>query len=201
MVALAAAGVLVLGGCVSGDSSELDDGVQDSSEPTVAQPTDTVESDGAGADDTPAETDYHERDVRGQSFGIDHEEAVSIALAEAGGGFAYQLEVDWSDDFDQWVYEVEVLDGNTDHEFDLAAADGTILKHERDDEDDSEREISFDMTPEQALTAAGEQLADGEWIEGWTLSWDDDRLEYEIDTAGGDDDIVIDVESGSVTRD
>lgn len=199
-MAFAAAGALLLAGCSTGtEPTEVGDGAEGSAPPATAQPAQPSES---AAESNPADdAGLHERDVRAQTFGIDHEEAVAIAVAEAGGGFAYQIEVDWSDDHGEWVYEVEVLDGRSDHEFDLSTADGSVLKHERDDEDDSEREIDFSMTPAEALELAAAELVDGEWIEGWTLSWDDGRLEYDIDTENGPDDIVIDVASGSVTRD
>ena len=75
-----------------------------------------------------------------------------------------------------------------------------MLEHDRDSDDDNEREVTFAMTPDEALDLAAAELADGAIIEGWTLSWDDGRLEYEIDVEPGED-LVVDVESGEVRED
>ena len=200
LLALSAAAALTLTGCASGDdTADAGEGIQASPEPAPAQPSQTVQQETES--ESAAGGSFHERDVRAQTLDVAPEDAVDLAVSEAGGGFVYQLELDWSDHHGAWVYEVEVLDGTTDHEFDLDAMTGAILKHERDDEDDTEREITFAMTPDEAVALAADHVTDGEWIEGWTLSWDDGKLEYDVDVEGGGDDVRIDTESGQVARD
>lgn len=196
------AAALALSGCASAgnDATEVTEGASGTTESTgTEEATSTEESQG---DDT-AEGEYDERDVRGQSPETDHEQAVSAAVEAAGGGIVYEIELDHSDDAGEWVYEVSVLDGTTDHDITLSAASGEVLEHERDDEDDSEREVTFDdMTPAEALELAAAEVGADTVLEGWTLSWDDGRLHYDIDTdADDDDDLEVWVDDSSVTRD
>lgn len=195
----ASTAALVLSGCSSADESvELSDGPTGVAESPAA--TDASTNDDA-ADESETPDGVDERDVRGQTPEIDYEQAVSLAVDAAGGGFVYQIELDHSRDAGEWVYEIDVLNGGTSHELKLSASSGDVLEHERDDEDDDEREVSFDdMTPEEALQIATDEIGSDEVIEGWTFSWDDGRLQYDIDLLG-DDDLEINVEDGSVSRD
>ena len=195
----ASTAALVLSGCSSADESvELSEGPTGVAESPAA--TDDSTNDDA-ADESEAPDGFDERDVRGATPEIDYEQALSLAVDAAGGGFVYEIELDHSRDAGEWVYEIDVLNGGTSHELKLSASSGDVLEHERDDEDDDEREVSFDdMTPEEALQIATDEIGSDEVIEGWTFSWDDGRLQYDIDLRG-DDDLEINVEDGSVSRD
>lgn len=191
--ALIAVGALALAGCSSSedpsDAGEAPRGTAES--PAASEPID--ESTGGGGE-------FDERDVRGQELDIDHERAVEIALEEAGGGIVFSIELDHSRHHGEWVYEIEVLDGSDEHDFDISATSGEVLEHDRDSEDDTEQEVTFEMTPAEALDLAAGQLADGDIVEGWTLSWDDGQLEYEIDVEPGED-LIIDVATGDIRED
>lgn len=192
-IALIAVGALALAGC----SSPADD----SSDAGDAPRGTTEESSAPAPEETTGETGSNEdRDVRSQDFDIDHERAVEIALEEAGSGFAFSIELDHSRLHNEWVYEVEVQDGNNQHDIDISASTGEVLEHDQDSDDDTEREITFEMTPAEALELAADQLADGDAIEGWTLSWDDGQLEYEIDVEPGEE-LIVDVQTGEIRQD
>lgn len=198
-VAAASMAALVLAGCSGADEpTELSDGPTGVAESSAA--TDESTNDDA-ADESDAADTFDDGDVRAQTPAIDYEQAVSLAVDAADGGFVFDIEFDHSRDAGEWVYEIDVLNGSTSHELRLSASSGDVLEHERDDEDDDEREVTFsDMTPEEALQIASDEVGSDEVIEGWTLSWDDGRLHYDIDLRG-DDDFEINVEDGSVTRD
>ncbi|HIY64882.1 MAG TPA: PepSY domain-containing protein [Candidatus Agrococcus pullicola] len=193
-----AVAALALAGC-SGTGDETTDlgdapqGTSDTTETAMPNQNDSDESTDA------VDTEYDERDVRAQHLDIDHEQAVDIALTEAGGGFVFALELDHSRHHGEWVYEVEVQDGSTQHEIDISAMTGDVVEHDTDSDDDREREITFDMTPDEALSLA-DQFKPDTVLEGWTLSWDDGQLEYEIDVEPGDD-LIVDVATGDVRED
>ena len=196
----AAIAALTLSGCASGgDETEVTEGATGTAESTGTESTDAPDQ---SQGDSDAEGEYDERDVRGQSPAIDHEQAVSAAVEAAGGGIVYEIELDHSRDAGEWIYEVSVLDGTTDHDIKLSAESGEVLEHERGEEDDSEREVSFsDMAPAEALELAAAEAGAEAVFEGWTLSWDDGRLHYDIDVRDGDDDLEVWVDDRSVTRD
>ncbi|WP_293694413.1 PepSY domain-containing protein [uncultured Agrococcus sp.] len=189
---------LALAGCsgAGDDTTDMGDAPQGTSDTTETAMPNQSES-GDSTED--AETEFDERDVRGQQFDIDHERAVEIALSEAGGGFVFSLELDHSRHHGEWVYEVEVQDGSAQHEIDISAMTGDVVEHDTDSDDDREREITFEMTPEEALSLAAEFKPDTVF-ESWTLSWDDGQLEYEIDAEPGDD-LIVDVATGDVRED
>lgn len=198
-----AAAALALAGCsgTGDETTDMGDAPQGTSDTTeTAMPNQSDNGDGTENDDTENEgTDFDDRDVRAHQLDIDHEQAVDIALTEAGGGFVFSLELDHSRHHGEWVYEVEVQDGSTQHEIDISAMTGDVVEHDTDSDDDREREITFEMTPDEALSLA-EEFNPDTVFEGWTLSWDDGQLEYEIDVEPGED-LIVDVATGDVRED
>lgn len=68
---------------------------------------------------------------------ISADKAKEIALKESGGGKIVDFELDSDDGFQ--YYEVEVVNGNTEFEMEINAADGSLMEFEQDDEDDDDR--------------------------------------------------------------
>lgn len=141
--------------------------------------------------------------LRSTDMPVSAQDAIDTATSEAGGGFVYSIEMDYSRSASAWVYEVKVLDGTTKHEYDIGAETGEVLEHETDSTDDEEREITLEepMTFAEALEAATTEV--NEPLRGWKYEWDDGRLIYEFDLGSPRDtvEITVDAETGQTFRD
>lgn len=142
-------------------------------------------------------------DLRETHFAVTAEDAVQIATDTVGAGFVYKIELDYDSADAAWQWEIDILDGTTAHEIEIDAVSGQIVSHEQESTSDTEQRVDLadPMTYDEAL-----QLAIGEvdgLLRGWTLEWDDGRLEYEFDLMDGNTEIevTVDVETGQVRRD
>src|SRR5690625_3660801 len=89
-----------------------------------------------------AEVVYPETaDMREVELPISANDAVEIAGDDAGAGFLYSIELDYSDSDSAWVYEVKILDGTTKHEGEIDAASGDVIDSENDSTGEEEPEI------------------------------------------------------------
>ena len=128
---------------------------------------------------------------------------MQIATDTVGAGFVYKIELDYDSADAAWQWEIDILDGTTAHEIEIDAVSGRIVSHEQESTSDTEQRVDLadPMTYDEAL-----QLAIGKvdgLLRGWTLEWDDGRLEYEFDLMDGNTEIevTVDVETGQVRRD
>lgn len=102
-----------------------------------------------------------------------------------------------------YTYELKGFINNTEYEIDINPMDGTIIKEEMEDDDDSDPEITRSQVEkvlalvDKALTEAGE----GARLDEWTLEVDDGiaKLEVEYDRDGFDDEErTYNVETGEL---
>jgi hypothetical protein len=70
----------------------------------------------------------------GPGAGVGFDEAVRIAEDRVGGGRV--TDVEWDHEHGRAVWEIEIMDGRMEHDLRLDAGSGTVLRHERDYDDD-----------------------------------------------------------------
>src|SRR5699024_3002298 len=128
--------------------------------------------------------------------------AVEIAGDDAGAGFLYSIELDYSDSDSAWVYEVKILDGTTKHEVEIDAVSGDVIDSETDSTDDEEQEITLGdpMEFSEALDLATDEAS--EPLRGWKYEHDDRRHSYAIDFRPPRDTVEIGIapETGDTFR-
>lgn len=123
--------------------------------------------------------------------GISADKAKSIALTDAGisESAALGLQVKQDRDDGVLIYEVEFRASGAEYEYDIRVSDGTILKSERDSDDDHYSAVSASSgslvgeaaAKSAALTHAGVQESDTSYI-SCHLEYDDGRAEcYEVE--------------------
>ena len=173
-----------------------------SPEPSISESTSPEPSASAsGTADAATERDV---DLASHAFAITPQQAIAKATDEAGDGVVHSLELDWSRYHNAWVYEIDILVGNIDHDIDLDADTGEILDHDRDDTDDKEQAINLD-SPMNWETARDKALdAVQGRITSWKLEWDDDYTSYEFDiedSSGDETEVEINVDTGTVEID
>lgn len=132
----------------------------------------------------------------GTSGGISADKAKSIALADAGvsesSALGLRVKQDWDDGMA--IYEVEFRCNGAEYEYDIRSADGTILKSERDDDNDyyyttapsaSGSLVGEAAAQSAALTHAGVKESDTSYL-SCHLEYDDGRVEcYEVEFQAG----------------
>lgn len=136
-------------------------------------------------------------DLSNESLAISAEDAIKTAEEEVGNGIVHGIELDWDDKDEAWQYEVSILDGNTDHDIEIDAETGEIVKHEQDSTDDKEKAIDLNdpMTFDDALKLA-QNKADGKLV-SWKLEFDDGKQEYQFDFEKGSEDVEVTVDTDS----
>ncbi len=164
----------------------------------------TPEMSPTASESTTAEVTAEDVDLATETFAISAQDAIDKAVEKAGGGFAHSIELDWSRYHNAWVYELDVLVGNMDHDVDINADTGEVLELERDDTDDVEKAIDLDspMTWETARDKAL-QAVQGR-VTSWKLEYDDDYTSYEFDiedSSGDEIEVEINVTTGKVKID
>lgn len=194
---------LLLTGCSGADSGTPSP--QPPIAPTQAQPT-APASPGASAEPTqPAQTSEapnnmasgpaEDADLATATEFISAEKAVEAATAEAPGT-VHNLELEYSAFHKAWIYKVEIQDGGTDHEFDLDATSGAVLKKDTDSEDGTEKAIDLTvMNPAAAMKVA--QTLKAGTVSEWKLDWDDNALVYEVNIREGGDTVEVRVDTAT----
>ena len=131
----------------------------------------------------------------GTSGGISADKAKSIALADAGvsesSALGLRVKQDWDDGMA--IYEVEFRCNGAEYEYDIRSADGTILKSERDDDNDyyyttapsaSGSLVGEAAAQSAALTHAGVGADTVAWMEA-DFDYEDGRMVYEVEFYAG----------------
>ena len=128
----------------------------------------------------------------GTSGGISAHKAKSIALTDAGvsesSALGLRVKQDWDDGVA--IYEVEFRYNGAEYEYDIRSSDGSILKSERDDDNDysyaavpsaSGSLVGEAAAQSAALTHAGVKESDTSYL-SCRLEYDDGRVEcYEVE--------------------
>lgn len=214
IIALAAAACLATAACTTTDPADTPSPTEvatvtvEATEPAMSEaPGDEAET---SQESTPAsgpndsDTTAEDVDLADQTFAVTPQQAIDKGLAEAGDGIVHSIELDWSDSNNAWVYELDILAGNVDHDVDVHADTGDILEHEQDDTDDQEQAINLDspMTWETARDKALEAVPGR--ITSWKLEWDDDYTSYQFDiedSTGDEIEVEVRVDTGQVSID
>lgn len=132
----------------------------------------------------------------GTSGGISAHKAKSIALTDAGvsesSALGLRVKQDWDDGVA--IYEVEFRYNGAEYEYDIRSSDGSILKFERDDDNDyfyaavpsaSSSLVGEAAAQSAALTHAGVKESDTSYL-SCRLEYDDGRVEcYEVEFQSG----------------
>lgn len=132
----------------------------------------------------------------GTSGGISADKAKSIALTDAGvsesSALGLRVKQDWDDGVA--IYEVEFRYNGAEYEYDIRSSDGSILKSERDDDNDysyaavpsaSGSLVGEAAAQSAALTHAGVKESDTSYL-SCRLEYDDGRVEcYEVEFQSG----------------
>ena len=128
---------------------------------------------------------------------ISEQQAKDIALKEAQGGQITKFKLDREKG--RMVYEVEVMEGNVEKEFDIDAETGAILKSETETKNRivETPKISYEQAKEIAL----KQSKDGKFKE-IDLKHKNGKLVYDIELAEGfmDREFIIDANTGEILR-
>lgn len=137
------------------------------------------------------------------------EDALQIALESADAAEADVLVTKLALDTDDGreAFEVEFLHGDSEYEFDIDAASGSIIKSstERIDRDmqalDTARLLGMEEATRIALEHAGID-AQAATITGFSLDADDGRVEYEVTFRAGNSryEIELDAYSGEILQ-
>ena len=163
-----------------------------------SEDTDNVKDDkNESSQDASGEGLTVDADLSKESPAISAEDAIKTAEEEVGNGIVHGIELDWDDKDEAWQYEVSILDGNTDHDIEIDAETGEIVKHEQDSTDDKEKAIDLNdpMTFDDALKLA-QNKADGKLV-SWKLEFDDGKQEYQFDFEKGSEDVEVTVDTDS----
>lgn len=220
-VAGLAALTLGLAGCSGSDSGNGTDGAENSPAASESAPAETAaaddqsenaddDTDDDGTDDqTKSAQDQSgtglsaDADLSKESPAISAEDAIKKAQDTVGDGIVHGIELDWDEKDQAWQYEVSILEGSTDHDIEIDAESGTIVHHEKDTTDDTEKAIDLNdpTTFDEALNLAQDK-ADGKLV-GWKLESDDNMKEFQFDFAenGQETEVTVDTATKRVTVD
>lgn len=199
LVGIAAVSVAaVLAGCSGGDDATEDSPTQPAGAEATSEDTGGDTSGADSGDGTPKDAD-----LATHEFATSAQDAIDTATQEAGEGTVHAIEIDWEDDHNAWIWTVKTLVDGTDHEVDINADTGEVVKTEEDSTDDKEKAIDLNdpMTFEEARDKALE-VREGRITE-WKYEWDDNRPEFEFDIEkdGNSEDVVVNAETGEAKED
>lgn len=203
LAAVVTVGALV--GCASGAQAPADppatpDATQSSTDQGASESAQPSESSSdAAVEEHPAA----DADLRQTQLPITAEDAWQTATDEVGAGFVHGIELDYDETDAAWEWEVNILDGTTDHEIEIDAVSGEIVGQKSESTNDTEEQVDLTdpMTYDEALELATAEV-DGA-LGGWKLEWDDGQREYQFDLMRGGEEVevTVNVETGEVTLD
>lgn len=170
--------------------------------------TDEQTGDQAGEEDTTEQSDTTDNEntetgtasegILSMTFQISLEDAVQTFHDTFGENVNIE-EVEFDEDHGEYYYEIDGWEGNKEYELDIHANTGEIRKESTDDNEDPDDdilEIENYITPEEAMQAAID-ASTTDFVEEWTLEFEDGRPVYDIDLQGADD-VEVDAETGEV---
>lgn len=104
----------------------------------------------------------------------------------------------------KYEYDIDGFDDTTEYGLTIDAATGEVTENETDNEDDDDNNDALNLdnilTPQEAMTAALEDVNSG-YVDEWQLETDNGTTVYEIsieDSQEDDDDIVLNAETGEI---
>ena len=142
------------------------------------------------------------------SAAITQDQAKAIVMKEVPNGQITKMELDY--DHGRQVYEIEVIDGNVERDFDIDAETGTIVKMDMDHHHGHKHKncnqnmnmAQPKVTYEQAKDIALKQSKNGKFKE-IELKTKNGVQVYDVEIAEGimDREILIDANTGAILRD
>ena len=142
------------------------------------------------------------------SAAITQDQAKAIVMKEVPNGQITKMELDY--DHGRQVYEIEVMDGNVERDFDIDAETGTIVKMDMDHHHGHKHKncnqnmnmAQPKVTYEQAKNIALKQSKNGKFKE-IELKTKNGVQVYDVEIAEGimDREILIDANTGAILRD
>lgn len=142
------------------------------------------------------------------SAAITQDQAKAIVMKEVPNGQITKMELDY--DHGRQVYEIEVMDGNVERDFDIDAETGTIVKMDMDHYhgykykncNQNMNMAQPKVTYEQAKNIALKQSKNGKFKE-IELKTKNGVQVYDVEIAEGimDREILIDANTGAILRD
>lgn len=204
--AAALLGVLVLAGCTSGTEESLPRGETVTENPNYPGGKGPPATDSPADDPTPDEAKEpaypQTADLREVDLPISPQDAIEAAH-ESGSGELHSISLDFSESDSAWVYEVTLIDGSNEQDFDIDAVEGTVIETDSDATDDTSQVITWGepMKFTEALELATGEV--NEPLRGWSYEIDDGALRYEFEFGPprGTVDVTVDAETGGVARD
>ncbi|CAM3126208.1 PepSY domain-containing protein [Stackebrandtia soli] len=195
-----AAGALILGSAVAAGAAFADD-----EDPQRDPGTVTAESVGDRDDDDREDDDRDDEDgVSVPSDMISPADAADVAVAEIGDGLVTSVELD--DDGNLLVWDVDAVDADqVEHELTIHAVDGTVLSHEKEDDDadtiDHARASAATVTIQEATSLALSEVPNGRVI-GVELQGGVDAPVWEVEVYNTSDEtwqyVEIDAVNGTL---
>lgn len=142
------------------------------------------------------------------SAAITQDQAKAIVMKEVPNGQITKMELDY--DHGRQVYEIEVMDGNVERDFDIDAETGTIVKMDMDHHHGHKHKncnqnmnmAQPKVTYEQAKNIALKQSKNGKFKE-IELKTKNGVQVYDVEISEGimDREILIDANTGAILRD
>ena len=142
------------------------------------------------------------------SAAITQDQAKAIVMKEVPNGQITKMELDY--DHGRQVYEIEVMDGNVERDFDIDAETGTIVKmdmdhhhgHKHRNYNQNMNTAQPKVTYEQAKDIALKQSKNGKFKE-IELKTKNGVQVYDVEIVEGimDREILIDANTGAILRD
>lgn len=179
---------------------------QDNTETPAEDPADTGsetenqtdEEENETGTDTTNNTETATEGILSMTFQISFEDAVQTFRDTFGESVNIE-EVEFDEDSGQYYYEIEGWEGQNEYKLEINAENGEVRKEstrENQDPDDDILEIEKYITPEEAMKAAVDSSTT-DFVEEWTLEFEDGRPVYDIDLKGAED-VEVDAETGEV---
>ena len=192
----------ILGAC----GSQTADEEQSSSSQVSSETSETEESssESAASSEETSSNSATGQGINEQEFDVSLDDAVAIYNENHPNTSVESITFD--EDSGKYEYDFDGFDDTSEYGLTVDAATGEVSDKESDteDDDDSNEALTLDniLTPQEAMTAALEEVNSG-YVDEWQLKTDNGMTVYEIsieDSQKDDDDIVLNAETGEIVE-
>lgn len=127
------------------------------------------------------------------------EQAVNTALKSFDGEVT---SIEYKQENGQWLYEVNLINGNEEREIKVSDSDNKVINTEKDIDDDNNQEQTLnynDAIPFEEAVQKAQDETSGD-LKQWTLDYDDGQFVYEIELLDQnmEKEVQLDAQSGDV---
>ena len=209
LACVAALGTLTLSGCSSGGGGEQASPSAATSPSSATGQPQTMATTAASPTGTPAPAPAPgpagagpDADLATTTFPVGLDRALAVADQTVPGGIVTKIELTFDRPANAWVWKIDSQQNTDQHEIVIDAQSARVLADDRDQE--SGAPVAVDprrLTPEDAVARATALLPGS--VAEWTLEYDDGVQRYSVDIRTGNttEDVHVDVDSGTATRD